>query len=348
MATTNVSLEDICKQRRRQLLFTIPPPRNTIQSPYPQYTQQQLDMRRKAEILKYAGNKQNTKTNSLTRTERYAQAMRNRNRVDLTTTVNNVSCPDDTIIYTSSSASGVPGPSIPLYLDNSVPLYNYETNTQPQGIIETEITDKWIITTPENNVYFNDDESNSLFSMNITEAIDYPKYVYNISLPIAFNVTGQKKLNGNNLDIYDNLSITLDAVTPFEFSVKYNEKDVIDVSPIVSYTYDVSNLTTFSFDVSNNATNFDATLYAGILNISSIDLFTETGYIYDFHIKPKLSIIVGDVNKTSNFDVDYSVSYGILMNYKNEEENVFFNSNNCSILTNPSTKIYTPFTFSNM
>ena len=120
MATTNVSLEDICKQRRRQLLFTIPPPRNTIQSPYPQYTQQQLDMRRKAEILKYAGNKQNTKTNSLTRSERYAHAMRNRNRVDLTTTVNNVSCPDDAIIYTSSSASGVPGPSIPLYFMPSI------------------------------------------------------------------------------------------------------------------------------------------------------------------------------------------------------------------------------------
>ena len=190
-------------------------------------------MRRKAEILKYAGNKQSTKQNSFTKKELYKNAMMGSRRASSRV----LDCPDAGIIRTKSGASGVPGPSIDLYLDKDVPLYNYETGTEPNGISQTEIIDKWLFTTPIDNIYFNDDEEKVLTSLNITEKIDLPVYTYRMSIPIGFNITGNKLLDG---DIsYNNLIITLDEVTPFDFVVKYNEDYVQNVNSIIDYTYDI-------------------------------------------------------------------------------------------------------------
>jgi hypothetical protein len=139
--------------RKRQQLFAMPSFRATPISPYPQYTEQQLDMRRKAEILQYAGNRMNTKTNSLTQTGRYAQVISGKyqsrpftttytetasyvydkvlkiERVVITRTPvysnPDPSCPLDDMIPRPTSSSDVPGPIINLYNDKSIPLYNY-------------------------------------------------------------------------------------------------------------------------------------------------------------------------------------------------------------------------------
>ena len=55
--TINFALKSICQQRAKQLTFNTPLPRNEIVSPYNgNYTKEQLDMRRKAEIFKYNNN----------------------------------------------------------------------------------------------------------------------------------------------------------------------------------------------------------------------------------------------------------------------------------------------------
>lgn len=197
MTTINTSLDGICAQRKKQMLFTVAPPRNNIleSSPYLQgYTQAQLNMRRKAEILKYAGNKQNTKTNTLTKKQLYSQIIRSRNQVDLTTVTNNVVCPTDEIIYTPTSSSGVPGPVTYLYLDESVPLYNYTPNVNANGITDTAIVNEYNTIVVDNNTFFNDDELTKLFMLNITEVVVYPQNTYNIAVPIGFNVFGKKKI----------------------------------------------------------------------------------------------------------------------------------------------------------
>ena len=66
MPTTDLNLDTICNQRKRQMLFNVPPIRYNPISPYSgnvYITQSKLDMRRKAEILQYNANKTNTKTN---------------------------------------------------------------------------------------------------------------------------------------------------------------------------------------------------------------------------------------------------------------------------------------------
>ena len=345
MATIETSLDTICSQRKKQMLFTVPPPRLNIfdTSPYLNgYTQTQLDMRRKVEILKYSGTTQNTKTNRLTKKGLYAQTMNGRNRVDLKTVVNNVVCPTDEIIYTPSSSSGVPGPITYLYIDNNVPLYNYMKNTEVKGISNIEPVDEWKYIGTLNNTFFNDDESNKLLMLNITESITSSSDIFNLSVPIGFNVYGNKINNTDSLYEYKNITISLDQTTPFEFIVQYNNINVQTVTPVISYIYDVSNITTFSLDISNNADYFESSVYAGILNISNINLYTEPGYVYDFYVKPKLTIDIGNADVTSTFNVEYDISYGILMNLS---ETTISDVSNCVLLTEPSTRLYTPFVF---
>jgi len=355
MADPDVSLCTFVTQRKKQFLFSFPPPRRTIlgedNNPYlsGQYTSFDLNMRRKAEILKYAGNKQSTKQGKFTKKELYKNAMMGSRRASSRV----LDCPDAGIIRTKSGASGVPGPSIDLYLDKDVPLYNYETGTEPNGISQTEIIKKWELypPTPVNNIYFNDDEEKVLISLNITEKIDLPVYTYRMSIPIGFNITGKKLIDG---DIsYNNLIITLDEVTPFDFVVKYNEYYVQNVNSIIDYTYDSnissmtydSNISSMTFDISNNVDDFNATLYAGVLNITNIKLFTEPGYTYDFNITPKLKILIGNDDITSDFYVQYDISYGILMNISETNTS---NASGCTITTEPSTQPYVPFTLVDM
>jgi len=75
--TINFALTSLCQQRSKQLLFNTPLPRNTPVSPYNgAFTKFQLDMRRKAEVLKYNNNACSTKTNNLTKAERWSQIAR--------------------------------------------------------------------------------------------------------------------------------------------------------------------------------------------------------------------------------------------------------------------------------
>jgi len=345
MATTNDALCSTIQQRKKQFLFTKPQVRNTIlgegKNPYlsGKHTSFDLNMRRKAEILKYAGNKQSTKQNSFTKKELYKNAMMGSQRVSSRV----LDCPDAGIIRTRSGAAGVPGPSIDLYLDSNVPLYKYETGTESNGITLKETTNKWLFTTPIEDTYINDDEEKQITSLNITEIIDSSEYTYRLSIPIGFNITGKKILDGNIT--YNNITISLDGESPFDFVVKYNNEYVQNINSVIDYTYESNNINSMTFDISNNVDDFNATLYAGVLNITNINLYTESGYTYDFYITPKLQIIVGNADITSNFNVQYNISYGILMNIS--ESNIS-DASGCTITTEPSSQSYASFTLLDM
>ena len=68
----------ILEQKKQFALFNVAPPRAETVSPYatPNLTKAQLDMRRKAEILKHSNNRQNTKTNNLTKNQQWAMMAR--------------------------------------------------------------------------------------------------------------------------------------------------------------------------------------------------------------------------------------------------------------------------------
>jgi hypothetical protein len=79
-------------------------------------TQEQLNMRRKAEILKYNSTQTNSQTNAPTRKEVFSQIMRGSYK----------RCTVDTrSIPVSTTASDIPGKPVYLFEDTSVQLYNH-------------------------------------------------------------------------------------------------------------------------------------------------------------------------------------------------------------------------------
>lgn len=88
-------------------------------NPYTSFTKQQLDMRRKAEILKYNPTRSNSQTNASNQKEKFSQIMRGSYK----------QCQVDTPSkLVSTTASDVPGPPMYLYEDPNVKLYNYRND----------------------------------------------------------------------------------------------------------------------------------------------------------------------------------------------------------------------------
>lgn len=112
------------------------------------YSTYELDQRRKAEILKYKGN-----SAQLSRAQQYSMASRNaltrkKSWATQTQTYTNpnvdnlpeiqsegvtvsLQCNGSTVRCSLTSDSDVPGPVIPLCIDESVPLYNYKLQVTP-------------------------------------------------------------------------------------------------------------------------------------------------------------------------------------------------------------------------
>jgi hypothetical protein len=122
-----------CAARMSAMLNNTPPPplRYSIVSPYPEYTQYEIDMRRKAELLQYKKNTNITKKQSFSQT-----INRQKSNIPKIQACEFV----DTTVYPprSASASGVPGGGM-LFYDPTVPLYNYSTSKPSYAITNPNI-----------------------------------------------------------------------------------------------------------------------------------------------------------------------------------------------------------------
>jgi hypothetical protein len=116
--------DSYCALRKLRMTNPTPPTRFTPISPYTnenrKFTKEELDMRRKVEILKYANTKASNKINRPTRSETFSGIVR-RNQ-------GNRRVNDCSNTPQLSSNSDVPGKPIYLRLDKNVPLYNYRFN----------------------------------------------------------------------------------------------------------------------------------------------------------------------------------------------------------------------------
>ena len=122
-------MSNSCIQRKLRMLYNIPQPRIVPISPYESgYSKSALDMRRKAEILKYAGPQSTIKLNKLTKAERFSQIVRGFSPLQKSVRNNNSDqdnfC-DSSMNQVLTTSSDVPGPPVYLYLDKSIPLYQY-------------------------------------------------------------------------------------------------------------------------------------------------------------------------------------------------------------------------------
>lgn len=283
------SVANICQQRARGRLLRIPPSRFTPVNPYPQFTQFQLNMRRKAEILTYSNTQSNGKTNNLTKAQQYARVISGSTRLNVTN-ANNNGCPVDKYRPTPSSSSDVPG-GLMLYQDPAVPLYRFQSDQTRSYGIENEAnpTEPWQTFTM-NDISMS--SSTHWFTLLYTNVTPIGYDIYNVSTPISFVLR------------------SLQPTTPIQSSVVFTVSTIyVDVfyNDILMATNDMTKISSaksstpiklstndtqagfdapFHIQFATTSNNIRATFYAGIIHIYSLMLFANPGFIYDVVWRP--------------------------------------------------------------
>jgi hypothetical protein len=281
-----LSLTSICDQRRQQQLFNRPLPRYTPISPYPTYTQFQLNMRRKAEILRYSSNTSNSQTNNLTRKEKWAK---------LSNATNNkiIYCPGDLSLPTLSTACDVPGPVTVLYNDNTIPLYNFASNTAAYAVDNTTEVINYS-TILNNNIIIPSNTETSIATLYIQNNQNTPIHTFSLETPIAFYIYGS---NINKSGPYD-LQLLLSSISLLTY---YSGESTLAFNEPPNYQFNTMN-SPIQLELSPpsapNPFPFSAFVYSGILKISNINLYTEPGFIYD--IKMSFNSVISSSNKSNS------------------------------------------------
>jgi hypothetical protein len=356
MSIIDICMNTICQQRRRQMLFTIPPARYTPPSPYeqfPQFTQKQFDMRRKAEILSYNATKMNTKTNNLTKKQKWAQLVNGTQQAtSYTTIIHRNTTPytysdacgnliynkfdqlfdiikptydcslSNDLIPTPTSSSGIPGPIEYLIRDVNVPLYNYATNINNYSILQSDNTDPWNIYTSE-NLSFSTAISNLYGTLVIRQPIDQYAYSFTIQTPISLFVSGTS--NNPSYQPVTDLSLNIQSASLQVYNnktrVSLQTQPVFQLNTVTLPSNSVgtatfSNNSAFlKYDISPSPTNtyYFYQAYVGMLSISNVYLYTEPGYIYDFYLT--FSINAPFINKPTYAALyGETTKYGVLCN----------------------------------
>lgn len=348
MANNNLQF-NFCYQRSRQQSFAIAPYRTELQqTPYTidpntnklMYSQKQLDMRRKAEILKYKPNMQTTQTNNLTKKQTYSLMSNGSfSRTKYTgtgnTIINTISCTNDKLIPTPTSSCDVPGPIQYLIYDETVPLYNYTMKDQVFNLVDAVNIPSFSISNLSNQAFY----YSSPVSTNITISSIYFRGIINdtkninINIPLGITLQGNiitGDINANTLPSTANI-IFINNVS-FDVNIFYGNV-LIDTSPTITMnskplsiinTFDLS----FSIPQVSSGKQFNSTNYIGNMNIQNLSVFVGSGSIYDIEITVKSYEL--SVYNLVNLNSIYFIG-----NYTNTDT-----SNNCIISANPITDTY--------
>lgn len=212
-------IENYCYQRQLKMLFNTPSQRFELVSPYTskQFTKDQLDMRRKAEVLKRSSppSTGGSKGNSLTKAQKFALLVRGSLPNITTTNIATINVCNN--IATPSSSSDVPGPIVMLYEDDSIPIYNFAAPTRTFAIIEQNKTNLFVFHETSDTVWLNQ-EKKRIGVLEIVN-VDSEYLIFSLAIPFV----------SMNLSQLPSLHIT------------YSQELVTSVSP----TYFVSNGTLY-------------------------------------------------------------------------------------------------------
>jgi hypothetical protein len=340
---SNGNVNDICntptylnaiEQRKQLQLLNVPPPRydNLAKNPYQKlnpatglfFTQYEISMRRKAEILTYNSLLSSTQTNNLTRSQKWSKLVQNRQisqsylqkyqqsngQIQLPT------CPP-----TPSTSCGVPGPLVYISKDPNVPLYNYlnDVLTAPYSIQVPEVntnvfeyystTDSYCPTSPMTNYQYA-----PCSTVRLITPIN-PNYTFSMNIPLSVYVEADVSYNGIQVQYTDPSAVTL-WLSSASIQVMYSTSATqITSTPVYSLSGDympnhpmvisVNNMTIYprtNIQSQNPEKNrFFVYAYFGVLNISNVVLPCQPDYIYDI----KLAL-----NFNSQISANYTTYFG--------------------------------------
>lgn len=286
------SLCDILARRAQILRLRTPPIRLELQNPYAsmEFSQEDLNMRRKAELLQY--DKTSNVQGKLTRAQRYrqiSQGIGNRGSQTLLSVsgefigvVSTSSCPLDLYLPTLSSRSDVPGPSVTIQYDKNVPLYNYATNEQQLGISTIELMNAWSFNTSTNILALVDNEVSLMHIFHNIDNVDYEMnnklYTFTLNIPIgiyiAGDISGSLTAGLTNSTSIDTLAVNIYA---------NNSTEALSETSIVVNHSDIRN-TSMEYII-DSSEPFYATSYVSNVVITTPPLLIEQLSIYDIRIQ---------------------------------------------------------------
>ena len=273
-------IDALCVQRKQAQLANIPPTRLEIKSPYGgQYSKFDLDMRRKAEVLKYANNASNTKTNNATKRGIFARLANLKQSPTANKASAVVNCPIDPSTLRPTTASGVPGPPMMLYDDESVPLYKYVSKVDSYSQIPTIVSDIFTIT-PNKNKSFVNDVSGQAISMLYTRLADfgYLNTTYTVNIPIGISISGKV------LSLAGGTNVTV-SLTSAQLALYYNS-GLIEAK---TYSGPTLSMTLNLAGSSPNALFSVQNQYVGNVLFGGWRVYSAPGYVYQWYVSMHLS-----------------------------------------------------------
>lgn len=340
-------LQTFCTQRQKKQLMFNPIVRLEIESPYNGlYTQEQLNMRRKAEILEYKRDDFKTKQN--TQKEDFVEIVNGKQsdpylqkifynlgettigKIILDTYVylpiKEYNCEVDIITQTPSTNAGVPGNSI-IIKDPSIPLYNYKQ--QRNYGIQEPLYNYNLYVQSDRNIFTNPGVNTEILNFYTVNAIGRSTEVTELSIPIAWYISGKLKsvaeFSGDNnfLSIRPPLNQVIN-ISQINYSLKFNN-DVIQ-----NGTFSIPMSTDISFDISFvniSETNNEFVLqyYIGNITIDDIILNSTSDFVYDLEINPTISNVPFIYRENSG---RLDITHGIVINPSMDliETNVVLNT----------------------
>lgn len=298
------TLDAFCVDKVRAR-FSVAVARLEVVSPYGNaYDKSMLDMRRKAEILKYGNNQSSSKTNNLSKKEKFALLTRGTGRQSAAICPN--TSDSTSIIYTLSTSSGVPGPPIYLYEDSTVPLYNYSAQPRTYATYTKDDKEPFSYSAIENifiaadTFPVNPRPEFPFFYIRINPSIETRINVFTFSIPIILS------LFGNCTNKASNPSVTFAITNP---RVKiYYQNGLVNTSASPATTTVVQfqivdsitpvDASTFTFRPTGVGA-FSAQITIGSIEVTNLTLPTVSGFIYTANL---LTIV--ESKSTSGATVD--------------------------------------------
>lgn len=320
-------------QRRSRMIFNMPLTRAVVENPYANtnYTAEQLNMRRKVEILKY-----NTGSNQskLSKREKWAQLARGNYNT------NKMSIPADETVSMSSAYAGIPGPPIQLQLDNTVPLYNFKTISTNSGMnnVPTEPLPEWSINYEKDVIYYPSIENTKLSTLFIRPTIKSPYYTFQYTVPVMATIQGMYMP-------IDTSGCTITAtISALAFKVYYNESQINNnVAMTSALTNDTIELDlTPSVDTTDptiETFDFQTSVRLGDLTINNIFLYTEPNYVYTFRLSYYVQYTITNLSSnTSRTEIQKRLQVKLKLNPSDSSS--LPEPTNCILKTTNTDSIY--------
>ena len=302
------------------------------------YSQEDLNMRRKAEVLKYS-----IKDYNKQKKQNYSFLAKKHTKARPCPSSNNAK---------PSSSSGVPGPIIPLFENPNIPLYNYKDASKQftfQNIPFDEF--KRIFDTFP---FYNIDGFNNTY-VNLMDIVilnpDNNQFQFDFSIPISLEYSANFNGIGSIADVTACQIAVFNSVLDIMYSdTLISSNNITYRSPGNGLDSDiVSSTRSISLDLAESTVGqIKVRQYIGNLILKNVTIQTVTQYVYTMflkintnyaeysgdndNVKPIRTNQLGDDITNSNAINLTDVTYKYITNFNNTDPNLVNITENCELL----------------